>query len=59
MWMKVIQQQVRLTKLFHYAAEYDTNYAAAYYPWVKILDTYNNKIVTVPPSVVLPAVYAS
>lgn len=42
-----------------YAAEYDTNYAAAYYPWIKILDTYNNKIITVPPSVVLPAVYAA
>jgi phage tail sheath protein FI len=42
-----------------YAGEYDTNYAAAYYPWVKILDTYNNKVVTVPPSVVLPAVYAA
>ena len=42
-----------------YAGEYDTNYAAAYYPWIKILDTYNNKIITVPPSVVLPAVYAA
>jgi hypothetical protein len=42
-----------------FAAQYDTNYAAAYYPWVKILDTNTNKIVTVPPSVVLPAVYAA
>ena len=41
------------------AAQFDTNYAAAYYPWIKILDTFNNKIVTVPPSVVLPAVYAA
>ena len=41
------------------AALYDTNYAASYYPWVRILDTYNNQVVTVPPSVVLPAVYAS
>jgi hypothetical protein len=41
------------------AAEYDTNYAATYYPWVKILDTNLNKLVTVPPSVVLPSVYAA
>lgn len=36
----------------------DSNYAAVYYPWVKILDTDNNKTVWVPPSVVMPAVYA-
>ena len=41
------------------AGEFDTNYAATYYPWVRILDTYTNQIVTVPPSVVLPAVYAA
>jgi len=40
------------------AAEFDTNYAAAYYPWVKIVDSNTNKIITVPPSVVLPGVYA-
>ena len=49
----------QIDQVVSYAAEYDTNYAAAYYPWIKILDTFNNKIVTVPPSVVLPAVYAS
>ena len=38
---------------------YDTNYAATYYPWVKILDTNLNQIVSVPPSVVLPAIYAA
>lgn len=41
------------------AEQFDTNYAAAYYPWVKITDTNTNKIIPVPPSVVLPAVYAS
>jgi hypothetical protein len=49
----------QIDQVVSYAAEYDTNYAASYYPWIKILDTYNNQIVTVPPSVVLPAVYAS
>ena len=34
----------------------DTNYAATYYPWVKVIDTSNNKPTWVPPSVVLPGV---
>ena len=41
------------------AATIDSSYAATYYPWVKILDTNLNKIVSVPPSVVLPAIYAA
>ena len=34
----------------------DTNYAAIYYPWVKIIDDVKNKPMWVPPSVVLPGV---
>lgn len=34
----------------------DTNYAATYYPWVKVVDTTKDKPVWVPPSVVLPGV---
>ena len=41
------------------AGEFDTSYAACYYPWIKIKDTNINQIVTVPPSVVLPGVYAA
>lgn len=37
----------------------DSNYVGTYYPWVKILDTNLNKIVSVPPSVVMPSVYAA
>ena len=40
-------------------ASLDTNYAGTYWPWVKILDTDRNKPVWVPPSVVLPRVYAN
>ena len=36
----------------------DTNYAAAYYPWIRILDTNTNKIIWAPPSVVMPEVFA-
>ena len=34
----------------------DSNYAATYYPWVKIFDNVNNKFVWVPPSVVMAGV---
>jgi hypothetical protein len=37
----------------------DTNYAGIYYPWVKTVDTNTNKLLSVPPSVLLPAVYAA
>jgi hypothetical protein len=36
----------------------DTNYAAVYYPWVRVVDTNTNKVMWAPPSVVLPEVYA-
>tara|TARA_A100001391_G_scaffold32331_1_gene17347 strand:- start:353 stop:2719 length:2367 start_codon:yes stop_codon:yes gene_type:complete len=36
----------------------DTNYAATYYPWVKIVDSGTSLPVWVPPSVVLPGVIA-
>lgn len=36
----------------------DSNYVASYYPWVKITDTATNKLVAVPPSVVIPQVLA-
>ena len=41
------------------SAGLDTNYAAVYWPWVKVLDTNKNKPVWVPPSVVLPRVFAN
>ena len=36
----------------------DSNYAAGYYPWVRVLNTNTNKFVWAPPSVVLPEVFA-
>lgn len=36
----------------------DTNYAATYYPWVKIYDNDNTKYIWVPPTVVIAAVMA-
>jgi phage tail sheath protein FI len=37
----------------------DSNYAAVYYPWIKTLDVNTNKLITVPPSVLLPGVFAA
>ena len=37
----------------------DSNYVGTYYPWVKTVDTNTNKLISVPPSVLLPAVYAA
>ena len=37
----------------------DTNYAAVYYPWVKVLDSSINKPVLVPPSVIVPGAIAA
>jgi hypothetical protein len=41
------------------ASEFDTSYAATYYPWVKIIETNTNKIIPVPPSVVMMSVFAA
>jgi len=35
----------------------DTNYAAGYYPWVRVLDDISGTFIWAPPSVVLPEVY--
>ncbi len=37
----------------------DSNYVGTYHPWVKILDSEKQKPTWVPPSVVLPGVYAN
>lgn len=38
--------------------DWDSNYAATYYPWVKIVDANTTKPLWVPPSVVMPGVLA-
>jgi len=39
-------------------AAWDSNYAATYYPWVKVTDPSTNRPVWVPPTVVIPGVLA-
>ena len=40
------------------ADSWDSSYSATYYPWMKYRDTNLNKYIWVPPSVLLPAVFA-
>jgi hypothetical protein len=37
----------------------DSNYVGTYYPWVKTIDTRTNKLTAVPPSVLMPGIYAA
>ena len=41
------------------ASAVDSNYVGTYYPWVKTIDVNTNKLIAVPPSVLLPGVFAS
>ena len=40
------------------AAGEDSNYAGTYYPWIKTIDVTTNKLVTVPPSVLMAGTFA-
>jgi hypothetical protein len=48
-----------VTQALTQAEAIDSNYAATYYPWVKTIDVNTNKLIAVPPSVLLPGVFAS
>lgn len=37
----------------------DSNMTATYYPWIKTIDVNTNKLISVPPSVLLPGVFAA
>ena len=57
--MDVVGQDDKVTEAVSEAGGHDTNYAAAYYPWVKVLDPARNKPTFVPPSVVVPGAIAA
>jgi hypothetical protein len=40
-------------------ASVDSNYVGTYYPWVKTIDSRTNKLTSVPPSVLMPGIYAA
>jgi len=56
--MDLAQHSATISTAVNLAAEIDSNYTAAYYPWVQIIDTNTNQYMFAPPSVVLPEVFA-
>ena len=40
-------------------AAVDSNYVGTYYPWVKTIDRNTNKLTAVPPSVLMPGIFAA
>ena len=57
--MDSVPQDGTITGAVEVAESLDTNYAATYYPWIKTVDLNTNKMVAVPPSVLMPAVFAA
>ena len=54
-----VNYNATITEATEEANAVDSNYVGTYYPWVKTVDTNTNKLTSVPPSVLLPAVFAS
>jgi hypothetical protein len=57
--MEGTRQNDNISDVRAQAAAVDSNYAGMYYPWVKTTDTNTGKLIAIPPSVLLPAVYAA
>lgn len=56
--MDLIDINASVTQASNGTAGLSSNYTGVYYPWVKIMDTSVNRPVFVPPSVVIPGVFA-
>jgi phage tail sheath protein FI len=57
--MDLAQSDATVNQAVGQAEGTDTNYAAVYYPWVKVLDTSVNRPILVPPSVIVPGAIAA
>ena len=47
-----------ITQAIQEGQSVDSNYVGTYYPWVKTIDSRTNKLTSVPPSVLMPGIYA-
>jgi hypothetical protein len=54
-----VEADASITEVTEKANEVDSNYVATYYPWIKTVDANTNKLISVPPSVLMPAVFAA
>lgn len=57
--MDSTSQNDTVTQVNTEAQSVDSNMVATYYPWIKTIDVNTNKLISVPPSVLLPGVFAS
>jgi hypothetical protein len=57
--MDSTSQNDTITQVTAQSDAVDSNMAATYYPWVKTIDINTNKLISVPPSVLLPGVFAA
>ena len=57
--MDLANQDATVNQAVNTAAGLDTNFAAVYYPWVKVLDDSIGKPILVPPSVIVPGAIAA
>lgn len=57
--MDLIDLNASVNQAANATAGLTSNYTSVYYPWVKIVDSTLNKPVFVPPSVVIPGVFAN
>lgn len=48
-----------IVNVIQQASFVDSSYAGSYYPWVKTIDNNTNRQIPVPPSVLMPAIYAA
>jgi len=55
----VVGSDQTMTNAIDQAAEVDSSYVGTYYPWVRTIDPGTNRQIPVPPSVLIPAIYAS
>jgi len=47
-----------ITQAIQEGESVDSNYVGTYYPWVKTIDSRTNKLTAVPPSVLMPGIFA-
>jgi hypothetical protein len=48
-----------ISQAIEQAGNLDSNYVGTYYPWVKTIDSRTNRLTSVPPSVLMPGIYAA
>jgi hypothetical protein len=54
----VVDHEALIADAVEQGQNVDSNYVGTYYPWVKTIDSRTNKLTSVPPSVLMPGIFA-